>query len=99
MFMLELMVLLLSRSINQSINQSIIYYLFSKEKTIINKYNEINLNKTNKTLRNNLAYYLIWEKCLQKAKKSYDQALCGPGGLSGHPRKRTLQQYFTGRGC
>ena len=36
-----------------------IYYLFSKEKTIINKYNEIKLNKTNKTLRNNLAYYLL----------------------------------------
>ena len=47
------------KSINQSINQSIIYYLFSKEKTIINKYNEIKLNKTNKTLRNNLAYYLL----------------------------------------
>ena len=36
-----------------------IYYLFSKEKTIINKYNEIKLNKTNKTLRNNPAYYLL----------------------------------------
>ena len=75
----ELMVLLLSRSINQSINQSIIYYLFSKEKSVINKYNEIKLNKTNKTLGNNLAYYLLWEKCLQKAKKSYDQTLCVPG--------------------
>ena len=42
----------------REINQSIIY-LFSKEKTIINKYNEIKLNKTNKTLRNNLAYYLL----------------------------------------
>ena len=82
----ELMVLLLSRSINQSI----IYYLFSKEKSVINKYNEIKLNKTNKTLRNNLANYLLWEKCLQKAKKSYDQTLCVPGGLSGHPRQRTL---------
>ena len=48
---------------------SIIYHLFSKEKTIINKYNEIKLNKTNKTLRNNLAYYLLWEKGLQKARK------------------------------
>ena len=38
------------------ISQSIIYYLSSKEKTIINKYSEIKLNKTNKTLRNNLAY-------------------------------------------
>ena len=42
-----------------SIRQSITYYLFSKEKTIINKYNETKLNKTNKTLRNNLAYYLF----------------------------------------
>ena len=42
----------------KSINQSIIY-LFSKEKTIINKYNEIKLNKTNKTLINNLANYLL----------------------------------------
>ena len=42
--------------ITNSINQSIIY-LFSKEKTTINKYNERKLNKTNKTLRNNLAYY------------------------------------------
>ena len=39
-------------------NQSFII-LFSKEKTITNKYNEIKLNKTNKTLRNNLAYYLL----------------------------------------
>ena len=31
--------------------QSIIYYLFSKEKTIINKCNEIKLNKTNKTFK------------------------------------------------
>ena len=38
---------------------SIIYYLFSKEKIIINKCNEIKLNKDNKTLRNNLAYYLL----------------------------------------
>ena len=40
------------------------YELFSKERTIINKHNEIKLNKTNKTLRNNLAYYLLWEKGL-----------------------------------
>ena len=73
-----------------SINQSIIYYLFSKEKTIINKYNEIKLNKTNKTLRNNLAYYLFWEKGLRKAKKPYHQALCFQGGLPRHPRQRTL---------
>ena len=72
-----------------SINQSIIY-LFSKEKTIINKYNAIKLNKTNKTLRNNLAYYLLWEKGLQKAKKPYQQALCVQGGRSRHPRQRTL---------
>ena len=26
-------------------------------------------NKTNKTLRNNLAYYQLWEKGLQKAEK------------------------------
>ena len=71
-------------------NQSIVYYLFSKEKKIINKYNEIKLNKTNKTLRNNLAYYLLWEKGLQKAKKPYHQALCVQGGLSRHPRQRTL---------
>ena len=40
------------------LNQSIIY-LFSKEKTIIDKYNKLKLNKTNKILRNNLAYYLL----------------------------------------
>ena len=40
------------------LNQSIIY-LFSKEKTIIDKYNELKLNKTNRTLKNNLAYYLL----------------------------------------
>ena len=38
---------------------SIIYHLFSKEKRITNKYNKIKLNKTNKTLRNNLAYYVL----------------------------------------
>ena len=41
-----------------SINQSFII-LFSKENTITNKYNEIKLKKTNKTLRNNLAYYVL----------------------------------------
>ena len=39
---------------NQSINHSFIL----KKKTI-NNYNEIKLNKTNKTLRNNVAYYLL----------------------------------------
>ena len=62
-----------NQSINQSINQSSIYSL--KKKTLINKYNEIKLNKTNKALRNNVAYYLLWEKGLQKAEKPYLQAL------------------------
>ena len=57
---------------------------------MINKYNEIKLNKTNKTLRNNLAYYLLWEKGLQKVKKPYDEALCVQRGLSRHTRQRTL---------
>ena len=39
------------------INQSFIYS--QKEKAIINKYNEIKLNKTKKTVRNNVAYYLL----------------------------------------
>ena len=47
-----------SVSMVRIINQAIIY-LFSKVKTIINKYNEIKLNKTNKALRNNLACYLF----------------------------------------
>ena len=63
--------------VNQSINQSIIYSL--KKKTLINKYNEIKLNKTNKALRNNVAYYLFWEKGLQKVEKPYHQALCVQG--------------------
>ena len=49
---------LMKDELSGKINQSIIY-LFSKEKTIIDKYNEIKLNKTNETLRNNLAYYLL----------------------------------------
>ena len=44
------------------------------------------LNKTNKSLRNNVAYNLLCEKALQKAKKPDHQALCGQDGLSRHPR-------------
>ena len=35
----------------KKIHQSVIYYLFSKEKTIAYKYKEIKLNETKKTLR------------------------------------------------
>ena len=41
----------------QSVNQSLLFIL--KKNTVINEYNEIKLNKTNKILRNNLAYYLF----------------------------------------
>ena len=45
------------QSINQSINQSFIYS--KKKKTIIDKYNEKKLNKTNNTLKCNVDYYLL----------------------------------------
>ena len=43
--------------LDQSINQSFIYS--QKKKTMIDKYNEMKLNKTNKTLKDNVAYYLL----------------------------------------
>ena len=49
-------------------------FIYSQKKTIINKYNEIKLNKTNKTLRSNVPYNLLWEKGLQKSEKTYHQA-------------------------
>ena len=58
---MDIYIIWIDRQIDRQIDNqsSVIYYLFSKEKTITNKYNEIKLNKTNKTLRNNLAYYVL----------------------------------------
>ena len=70
------------------INQPIIY--FSQEKTIMSKYNQIKLNKTNETLRNNAAYYLLHKKGLQKTEKLYHQDFCIQGGLSLHPRQGSI---------
>ena len=73
-----------SMLINHSINQS---FTYSEKKTVINKYKEIKVNKTNKTLRNNVAYYLLCEKSLHKVKKPYQQVLLVQGGLSRYPRQ------------
>ena len=75
-------------SINQSIYISFIYS--QKKKKMINKHNAIKLNKTNKTLKNNVAHDLLWEKGLQKAEKPYHKALHVQWGLSRHTNQRSL---------
>ena len=75
-------------SINQSIYLSFIYS--QKKKKMINKHNAIKLNKTNKTLKNNVAHNLLWEKGLQKAEKPYHKALRVQWGLSRHTKQRSL---------
>ena len=75
-------------SINQSIYLSFIYS--QKKKKMINKHNDIKLNKTNNTLKNNVAHDLLWEKGLQKAEKPYHKALRVQWGLSRHTKQRSL---------
>ena len=49
----------------QSINHVLFY---SRKKAIIDKLNEVKLSKTNKTLRNNAAYYYSEKRACRKLK-------------------------------
>ena len=49
----------------QSINHLLLY---SQKKAIIDKLNEVKLSKTNKTLRNNVAYYYFEKRACRKLK-------------------------------
>ena len=68
-----------------SVNQSFIY---SQKETTINRYNEIKLNKTNKTLRNNVTIYFEKRACWKL--KSLIIKPCVFKGDCRHPGQRSL---------